>query len=66
MIWSTGVPRIGNARTSIYSNLTPVVAMAIGATLLGERVSGWQLAGAALILSGLAVARIPARANRFT
>ena len=58
MIWSTGVQRIGSARTSVYSNLTPVVAMAIGAVLLGERVSGWQLIGAALILTGLAVARV--------
>lgn len=63
MIWSTGVQRIGSARTSVYSNLTPVVAMAIGAMLLGERVSGWQLTGATLILTGLAVARVrpPAR-----
>ena len=58
MVWYTAVQRIGSARTSIYSNLTPVVAMAIGALLLGERVSGWQLVGAALILSGLAVARL--------
>jgi drug/metabolite transporter (DMT)-like permease len=58
MIWSTGVQRIGSARTSVYSNLTPVVAMAIGALLLGERVGGWQLLGAALILTGLAVARM--------
>jgi drug/metabolite transporter (DMT)-like permease len=67
MIWSTGVQRIGSARTSVYSNLTPVVAMAIGAILLGERVSGWQLTGAVLILTGLAVARLrPAQARRLT
>jgi drug/metabolite transporter (DMT)-like permease len=58
MIWSTGVQRIGSPRTSLYSNLTPVVAMALGAALLGERVSGWQLAGAVLILSGVAIARL--------
>ena len=58
MTWYTAVQRIGSARTSIYSNLTPVVAMAIGAVLLGERVGPWQLVGAALILSGLAVARL--------
>jgi drug/metabolite transporter (DMT)-like permease len=57
MIWYTGVQRIGSARTSLYSNLTPVVAMAIGAVVLGERITGWQIAGAALILGGLAVAR---------
>jgi drug/metabolite transporter (DMT)-like permease len=57
-IWSTSVQRIGSARTSVYSNLTPVVAMAIGAVLLGERVGVWQVIGAGLILSGLAVARL--------
>ena len=57
MIWYTGVQRIGSARTSLYSNLTPVVAMAIGAVVLGERIGAWQIAGAALILGGLAVAR---------
>ena len=57
MIWYTGVQRIGSARTSLYSNLTPVVAMAIGAIVLGERISAWQVAGAILILGGLAVAR---------
>ena len=58
MIWTTAVQRIGSARTSVYSNLTPVVATAIGVLLLGERVSRWQLAGATLILTGLAVARL--------
>ena len=58
LIWTTAVQRIGSARTSVYSNLTPVVAMAIGAVLLGERVSRWQLAGATLILTGVAVARL--------
>jgi drug/metabolite transporter (DMT)-like permease len=57
MIWYTGVQRIGSARTSLYSNLTPIVAMAIGAAVLGERISAWQMAGTALILGGLAVAR---------
>ena len=27
VIWYTGVQRIGSSRTSIYSNLTPIVAM---------------------------------------
>jgi drug/metabolite transporter (DMT)-like permease len=60
MVWYTGVQRIGSARTSVYSNLTPVVAMSIGVVLLGERVTWWQVFGAALILSGLAISRRPA------
>jgi drug/metabolite transporter (DMT)-like permease len=61
MIWYTGVQRIGSARTSAYSNLTPVVAMTIGALVLGERVGWWQVLGALLILSGLVLSRVPTR-----
>jgi drug/metabolite transporter (DMT)-like permease len=58
MIWYTAVQRIGSARTSVYSNLTPVVAMIVAAIWLGETVSSAQLFGAALILTGIAVNRL--------
>ena len=52
------VQRIGSARTSVYSNLTPVVAMIVAAIWLGETISGAQIVGAAMILSGIAVNRL--------
>jgi drug/metabolite transporter (DMT)-like permease len=58
MIWYTAVQRIGSARTAVYSNLTPIVAMVVAAVWLGERITGYQLLGAALILSGIAVTRL--------
>ena len=58
MIWYTAVQRIGSARTSVYSNLTPVVAMIVAAVWLGETISVAQLIGAAMILSGIAVNRL--------
>ncbi|HEX7243885.1 MAG TPA: DMT family transporter [Longimicrobiaceae bacterium] len=57
LIWYRGVERIGNTRTSIFSNLTPVVAMAVGAVWLGERPGPLALAGAALTLGGVLVVR---------
>lgn len=60
MIWYTAVQRMGSARTSIYSNLTPIVAMIVAAVWLGERISGQQLVGAGLILSGIAVTKLDA------
>ena len=36
MIWYTAVQRIGSARTAVYSNLTPIVAMIVAAIWLGE------------------------------
>jgi drug/metabolite transporter (DMT)-like permease len=57
LIWYRGVERIGNTRTAIFSNLTPLVALAAGALLLGERPSLQALAGAALTLGGVMVVR---------
>jgi drug/metabolite transporter (DMT)-like permease len=59
MIWYTAVQRIGSARTSMYSNLTPVIAMTVAALWLGESVSVAQALGAGLILTGIAVTRLP-------
>lgn len=57
MVWYTAVQRIGSARTAIYSNLTPIVAMVVAAVWLGESIGRVQIAGAATILSGLFVTR---------
>jgi drug/metabolite transporter (DMT)-like permease len=57
LIWYTGVQRIGSSRTAAYSNLTPVVAMAVAAAWLGEPVTTTQLGGAAAILGGVLVTR---------
>jgi drug/metabolite transporter (DMT)-like permease len=57
MVWYTAVQKIGSSRTAMYSNLTPLVAMAVAAVWLGERVTPVQLFGAALILSGIGFTR---------
>lgn len=57
LIWYRGVERIGNTRTAIFSNLTPVVAMIAAALLLGERPGLGALAGAAMTLTGVMVVR---------
>jgi drug/metabolite transporter (DMT)-like permease len=57
LIWYRGVERLGNTRTAIFSNLTPVVALAFSALWLGERPSALALAGAALTLVGVSWVR---------
>ena len=37
-IWYAGVRQIGSARTSVYSNLIPIVAMATAVVFLGEPI----------------------------
>jgi drug/metabolite transporter (DMT)-like permease len=60
LIWYTAVQRIGNLRTSMYSNMLPLLAMAIAAVWLGERVTAPRVAGAVAILVGVGIARIGA------
>ncbi|MCX7598200.1 MAG: DMT family transporter [Armatimonadetes bacterium] len=59
-VWYTSVGRTSPARTAAYQYLVPVVAMAAAAIFLGERPQMLQLAGAAVTLAGLAMARWPA------
>ena len=58
IIWYTGVKRLGSARTSVYSNLVPVVAMAVGAIWLHEPLGAARIAGACLVLTGLVLTRV--------
>lgn len=57
LIWNRGLRRLGPARTAIYSNFTPVVAMLAAWALLGDRPTAWQGLGAAGIFSGIYLTR---------
>ena len=56
-IWYTGLKRLGGSRTSVYSYLTPVVAMVVAAVWLAEPIAANQLAGAGAIFAGLLITR---------
>jgi len=64
LIWYTAVQRIGNARTSMYSNMVPVTAMALAWAVLGERIEPVQVAGAVAIVSGVLLTRWSTRAGQ--
>lgn len=61
LIWYTSVQRIGNVRTSAYSNFIPLIALSIAAATLGEPVGTAKLAGAGAILAGVVTTRLAAR-----
>ena len=48
-----GVAQIGAARASIISTFEPVITMAFGVGMLGEKVSGTQLLGGAMVLAAV-------------
>ena len=57
LLWNYCVARIGPGRTSIFSNLVPIVALLTGAFFLREKITALQAAGAVTTLSGIALAR---------
>lgn len=57
LFYYRGLRVLGPTRTSMYSNLQPIVAIAVAWGLLHERPTGAQLTGAALIIGGLLTAR---------
>lgn len=58
VIWYTAVQRLGNTRTSAYSNLIPVIAMLIAAVWFGEHIARTKAAGAAAVLLGVALTKL--------
>jgi drug/metabolite transporter (DMT)-like permease len=57
-IWYAAVRQIGSARTSVYSNVIPLVAMATAVIFVGEPLGLRKIIGAAAVLTGVALTRV--------
>jgi drug/metabolite transporter (DMT)-like permease len=57
-IWYAAVRAIGSARTSVYSNLLPIVAMITAYLWLREPIGASKITGAAAVLAGVALTRL--------
>ncbi len=55
--WNFGISRMGSARTSLYSNLAPPIALLTAWLWLGETLTFQQVAGALFALGGVILAR---------
>lgn len=53
LLWYRGVQVLGGARTSVFNNLTPVVALAAGALWLDEALTGYSIVGSIMVIGGL-------------
>lgn len=56
--WYHGVEHLGSARTAVYSNTVPIVALVTAWLTLGETPGALQLVGAALIVGGVLLTRL--------
>lgn len=57
ILWNYGVKRIGATRTSIYSNLQPIVALLTAWPMLGEVPTIGQISGAGITFAGVYLVR---------
>jgi len=57
VIWYKSVNEIGSAKTGVYSNLTPIIAVFFAGLVLGERLAAVQAVGAAITLAGVYLTR---------
>jgi drug/metabolite transporter (DMT)-like permease len=64
LLYYRGIKVLGPTRTAMYSNLQPVVAIAVAWLTLHEAPSAWQWVGTALIMGGLLLARTASVASK--
>lgn len=57
-LYTFGLRQLGAGRSAIVATVEPVVAGAIGVTLLGEDLTAPKVAGALLVLAGAALAQV--------
>ncbi len=57
LLWNTSVKHLGDTRTSVYSNLTPIISLVTAWFVLSERLNLLQLAGALMVIIGVSLAR---------
>lgn len=57
VFWYSSIKAVGSAKTAVYNNFTPVLAILFAAVFLGERIGGGQLLGAVVILAGVYLTR---------
>jgi drug/metabolite transporter (DMT)-like permease len=60
ILWYRGVKILGPTRTALFANLQPFIALMVAWLTLGERPTGWQVFGAATIVGGVLLTRMPA------
>lgn len=52
---SAAIRRIGSGRAALIGTVGPLMTIVLGWWLLGEAISAWQLAGAALVVAGVVI-----------
>jgi len=59
--WYASVKRIGNSKTAIYGNVTPIMTVVFAYIFIAEKISLLQAVGALIILTGVYLTRSRSR-----
>jgi len=57
ILWFTAIDRVGVSRASLFSNLQPLFVVVLAVLLLGEKLSGLEVAGGFAIALGILIDR---------
>ena len=60
VLWNVGLSLGQASRSGLYLNLVPIFGVVSSVVLLGESISGSTVIGGAMILTGIALATVPA------
>ncbi len=60
LLWYRGVKVLGPTRTAMYANFQPIIALMVAWFTLGETPTSFQAIGAATIVGGVLLTRVPA------
>ena len=64
LLFFGAVSRLGAAHTALVSTIEPIATASLAAWILAERMTLWQMFGAAVILGGLILLEWPAKRSR--
>ncbi len=57
VVWYASVKRVGNSRTAIYGNITPLFTIVFAYLFISEKITPWQGVGAFILLAGVYLTR---------
>lgn len=57
VVWYASVKRVGNSKTAIYGNVTPIFTVIFAYLFIAERIGLWQAIGALILLGGVYLTR---------
>lgn len=58
VLWNVGISKAGGSKTSIYSNVTPIISITCGVVFLHESFRFQQIIGVVLVFIGLYISKM--------